>query len=189
MPVWGLERRRCGPAGGGRCETAPRTSSSFRRTVTRPSAPCSPSTIGGWLGSLCSWSTIYQRLKMSYKMRSLRFIAAGPGYATRKPLSSTCGCLFSTAHAASSAAREQLTFYDAATVRLQDNFGFNNEPLRFPGPHRMIFGPSMGETYCTTSATYTYRISKGSLRFAPVGTDQCSRRRHFLKHFTWQAAS
>jgi len=81
----------------------------------------------------------------------------------------------------------KLTFFDSATVRLQDDFGFNDESVSFPKSHRMTFGRSLGgDTYCMSAGTYTYRISQGSMLLKPIGKDSCNNRHHFLGTYTWK---
>ena len=79
----------------------------------------------------------------------------------------------------------RLTFSDSAMARLQDVVGFNDEPLGFPAPHRMTFGPPVDRFYCTKRGTYTYTISAHLLHFHLVH-DDCTRRHSFLTLSAWQ---
>lgn len=79
----------------------------------------------------------------------------------------------------------RLTLGDNALARLQDVVGFNDEHLNFPAPHRMTFGASVGDIYCTTSGDYVYTMSHQRLHFRLI-KDSCDRRRAFLTQSTWQ---
>jgi hypothetical protein len=86
-------------------------------------------------------------------------------------------------------AQATLTFSDAPSARLQDQSGFNNEPLTFPAAHAMIFGASQPPDYCPRSDTYRYSLANGVLRFTVVGHATCARRLNFLTSGSWRRTS